>query len=177
MELAKTVEKYRRLYDEEVAMNRGKTKYDYKRKRHVTITPKCGFYSKAVREFYADMKDVSNDDPDFRRAIKVATRAFQGRAELRDPQHVLQKLLLKRGSTSSFENFEKKIPPTLFIYFQQKIQPPRLFHPPLLFSSGNLPATPIIPDSRVHLQLPMNSSVVCHPRLFRPQLSLINLRT
>ena len=51
LELAKTVEKYKRLY--------------YKRKRHVAITPKWGFYSNAVREFYADMEDVSNDNPDF----------------------------------------------------------------------------------------------------------------
>ena len=84
LELAKTVEKCKRQYDEEVEKNREKTKYDYKRKKHFAIKPKSGFYSKAVREFYADMKNVSNNDPDFQRAIKVATCAFEDIAELRD---------------------------------------------------------------------------------------------
>ena len=102
LELAKTVEKYWRLYDEEVEKNRWKTKYDYKRKRHVTITPKWGFYSKAEREFYADMKGVSNDDTDFRRAIKVATRAFQGITELRDPATCPAKTTVKKGEPVKF---------------------------------------------------------------------------
>ena len=31
------------------------------------------------------MKDVPNDHPDFQRPIKVATRAFENIADLRDP--------------------------------------------------------------------------------------------
>ena len=76
MELAKVVEKCKKQYDEEVEKNHGKTKHDNRRKWHVVVKPKWGFYSKAVREFYTDMKDVPNDHPDFQRAIKVATRAF-----------------------------------------------------------------------------------------------------
>ena len=41
------------------------------------------FYSKAVREFYTDMKDVPTDHPDFQRAIKVL--AFGNIANLRGP--------------------------------------------------------------------------------------------
>ena len=36
----KTVEKYKRQYDEEVEKNPGKTKYNYKRKKHVAIKSK-----------------------------------------------------------------------------------------------------------------------------------------
>ena len=65
--------------------NHGKTKYDCRRKRHVAVKPRWGFYSKIAREFYTDMKDVPNDHPDFQRAIKVATRVFENKANLRDP--------------------------------------------------------------------------------------------
>ena len=77
--LAKVVEKYKKQYDEEVEKDHGKTIYNYRRKRHVAVKPKWGFYLKAVREFYTDMKDVPNDHPDFQRAIKVATRAFENK--------------------------------------------------------------------------------------------------
>lgn len=80
----KTVEKYKMRYDEEVEKNREKAKYDRKRKKHFAIKPNWDFYLKAVQEFYADMKNVSNDDPDFQRTIKVAIRAFEDIAELRD---------------------------------------------------------------------------------------------
>ena len=85
LELAKVVYKYKKQYDKEVEKNHGKTKYDYRRKRQVAVKPKWDFYSKAVGEFYTDMKDVPNYHPDFLRAIKVATRAFENTADLRDP--------------------------------------------------------------------------------------------
>ena len=85
LELAKVVGKYKKEYDEEVEKNHGKTKYSYRRKRHVAVKPKWGFYSKAVWEFYTDVKDVPNDHPDFQRVIKVVTRAFENIADLRDP--------------------------------------------------------------------------------------------
>ena len=65
LELAKVVEKYKKQYDEEVEKKHGKTKYNNGRKRHVAVKPKWDFYSKTVREFYTDMKDVPNDHPDF----------------------------------------------------------------------------------------------------------------
>ena len=77
--LAKVVEKYKKQYDGEVEKDHGKTMYNYRRKRHVAVKHKWVFYSKAVREFYTDMKDVPNDHPDFHRAIKVATRAFENK--------------------------------------------------------------------------------------------------
>ena len=85
MDLAKTMEKYKGLYNEEVENNRGKTKYDERQKRHVVVRAKWGFHTEAVREFYADLKDALNVNPDFQQGIKVATRAFEGIAELRDP--------------------------------------------------------------------------------------------
>ena len=85
LELAKVLEKCKKQYDEEVEKNHGKTKCDNRRKRHVAVKPKQGFYSKAVRKFYTDMKDVPNDHPDFQRAIKLATRSFGNIADLRDP--------------------------------------------------------------------------------------------
>ena len=83
MKLAKVVEKYKKQCDEEVEKNHDeKTKCNYRRKRHVAVKPEC-FYSKAVREFYTDMKDVPTDHPDFQWAIKVL--AFGNIANLRGP--------------------------------------------------------------------------------------------
>ena len=48
LELAELVEKLKEEYDLEVEKNKGKTKYDYKRKRHVPINPSTGFIVKAV---------------------------------------------------------------------------------------------------------------------------------
>ena len=39
LELAKVVEKYKKQYDEEVEKNHGKTRYNYRRKRHVAVKP------------------------------------------------------------------------------------------------------------------------------------------
>ena len=52
LELAELVEKLKEEYDLEVEKNKGKTKYDYKRKHHVPIKPSTGFIAKAVRQFY-----------------------------------------------------------------------------------------------------------------------------
>ena len=51
-----------------------KTKYDYKRKRHVPIEPSAGSIAKAVRQFYGDLKNAKNSDAEFVRAVKLATR-------------------------------------------------------------------------------------------------------
>ena len=49
-------------------------------------------------EFYTDMKDVPNNHPDFQRAIKVAPRAFENVADLRDPAlHPLKKARVSGG--------------------------------------------------------------------------------
>ena len=42
-------------------------------------------YSKAVRTFYSDLADIPNDDPLFRRSIKLASHANSDLDDLRDP--------------------------------------------------------------------------------------------
>ena len=65
LELGELVEKFKKEYVAEVKRNEGKTKYDAKRKRHVSIKPSSGYVAKAVRSFYSDLADTSNDDPEF----------------------------------------------------------------------------------------------------------------
>lgn len=85
LQLAELVEKYKIEYDTEVENNRGKLKYDLKRKKYVPIRPTWGYISRAVREFYVDLKDCASNDPSFRKALKVATRAHNDLPLLRDP--------------------------------------------------------------------------------------------
>ena len=73
-ELGELVEKYKIKYDEEVASLRGKTKYDYRTKKHIQKKPKQGFLASAVREFYSDLSDVKHNDPNLANAIKLAKR-------------------------------------------------------------------------------------------------------
>ena len=40
LELAKVAEKYKKQCDEEIEKSHGKTKYDYRRKKHVAVKPK-----------------------------------------------------------------------------------------------------------------------------------------
>ena len=72
-------------YEAEVALNEGKTRYDNKRKKHVAIKPTGGYLAKAVREFYPDLAKVKNDDPNFCKAVKLATRCYNEIEQLRDP--------------------------------------------------------------------------------------------
>lgn len=76
-QLAELVAKRKEEYDAEVAANEGKTRYDSKRKKHVPIIPTGGYVAKAVREFYPDLEKVKNDDPDFDRALKLASRCYK----------------------------------------------------------------------------------------------------
>ena len=48
LELGELVEKCKEEYDAEGKRNKGKTKYDAKRKRHVPIKPSTGYVAKAV---------------------------------------------------------------------------------------------------------------------------------
>jgi len=63
-------------YDAEVAKNKGKTRYDNKRKRHMLIKPTTGYVAKAVGQFYSDKADVLNDDPAFEKATKLVSRSL-----------------------------------------------------------------------------------------------------
>ena len=63
-----------RKYDKEAKALQRKTHYDYKRKKHVPIKPKQGFFAAAVREFYSDLADVKHDDNNLSKALKFAKR-------------------------------------------------------------------------------------------------------
>ena len=56
-----------------------------RRKRHIPIKPSTGIIAKAVRKFYGDLKDVKNNDAEFVRAVKPATRSYNDIDSLRDP--------------------------------------------------------------------------------------------
>ena len=85
LQLAELVAKRKEEYDTEVALNKGKTRYDLKRKKHVLITPSGGFLAKAVREFYSELAHTRSDDPQFTKALKLASRCFNEIDQLRDP--------------------------------------------------------------------------------------------
>ena len=53
--LEELVEKLKKEYDEEVKTMDGKTRYDYKTKKHVPIKPKQDFSVAALRKFYTDL--------------------------------------------------------------------------------------------------------------------------
>ena len=91
LELAEFVEKMKEEYDLEVEKNKEKAKCDYKIKRHVPIKPSTGFTAKAVRQFYGDLKDAINNDAEFFRAVKLATRSYNEIDSLRDRHHAHQK--------------------------------------------------------------------------------------
>ena len=76
LQIAELVAEKKEEYDAEVAMNEGKTQYDNKRKKHVAMKPTEGYFAKAVREFYPDIAKVRNDDPNFCKAVKLATRYY-----------------------------------------------------------------------------------------------------
>ena len=82
----------------EVKKNKGKTKYDYKRKRHVPIKPSTGFIVKAARQFYGDFKDAKNNDAEFVRAVKLTTRSCNEIDSLRDPSSCTPKKARAQGA-------------------------------------------------------------------------------
>ena len=85
LQLAELVAEKKEEYDAEVALNEGKTRYDNKRKKHVTIKPTGVYLAKAVREFYPDLAKVINGDPNFCKAVKLATSCYNEIEQLRDP--------------------------------------------------------------------------------------------
>ena len=60
-------------------------RYDAKRKKHVQVQPSSGFITRAVREFYTDPAKAKNDDPEFCKAVKLASRCLNEIDQLRDP--------------------------------------------------------------------------------------------
>ena len=115
LELAELVEKTKEEYDLEVEKNKGKIKYDYKRKRHVPIEPSTGFIAKAVRQFYGDLKDAKNNDVDFVRAVKLASRSYNEIDSLRDPSSCPPKKVRAQGAGRKRKAPEVRI--SLFNWF------------------------------------------------------------
>ena len=79
------------------------------------------FLFESSREFHTDMKDVPNDHSDFQRAIKVATRAFENIANLRDPTSRPVKKALASGGGRKRKAPE--IRSTLFSWFVNVREP------------------------------------------------------
>ena len=46
------------------------------RKKHVPIKSTSGYIAKAVRHFYSDLADTSSDNPQFIKALKLASRSY-----------------------------------------------------------------------------------------------------
>ena len=84
LKLGEFVAKFKEEYDAEVKKN-WKTKYDAKRKRHIPIKPSTGYVDKAVRSFYVNLVDASNEDLQFEKAAKLVSRSYNDLERLRDP--------------------------------------------------------------------------------------------
>ena len=61
------------------------------KERHIPIKPSTGFVAKAVRSFYNDLFDACNDDPQFQKTAKLASRSYNDLESLRDPSCPLKK--------------------------------------------------------------------------------------
>lgn len=74
-EIAKVVQRCKEEYDSECS--KMKKKWDSKKKRWVESKPREGFYSKAVRSHFKNLKNVASSDPKLIKAIHVARRAYE----------------------------------------------------------------------------------------------------
>ena len=113
--LGELVAKFEDKFDAEVKKNEGKTKFDVKRKIHVAIKPSTGFTAKAVQHFYSDLAKASNDDLDFERAAKLASRCYNDLERLQDPSSCLPKKSRRTGVGRKVKAQEVTVP--LFNWF------------------------------------------------------------
>ena len=96
-------------YDLVVEKNKRKTKYDYKRKRHVPIKPSTWFIAKAVRQFSGDLKVAKNSDAEFVRAVNLATRSYNKIDSLRDSSSCPPKKARTQGASRKRKASEVRI--------------------------------------------------------------------
>ena len=75
IELAKVVSAHKEIYDKEVSKNN--KRFDPKKRRWVTVRPTDGCFSKAVREFFRNLKDVPHNDRKFINAVAFARRCYE----------------------------------------------------------------------------------------------------
>ena len=76
-QLGELISNHKEKYDKELKELKGKTRYDYKRKKHVPMKPKQGFIAAAVRQFYTDLSKVKHDNPNLVKALKLAKRCYE----------------------------------------------------------------------------------------------------
>ena len=50
--------------------------YKNKLKQHIAKTPKEGFTSKSIRKYYSDLRDLSRENPTFKKAREMTERYF-----------------------------------------------------------------------------------------------------
>ena len=77
--------------------------------------PSTGFIAKAVRQFYGDLKDAKNNDVDFVRAVKLASRSYNEIDSLRDPSSCPPKKVRAQGAGRKRKAPEVRI--SLFNWF------------------------------------------------------------
>ena len=73
--LAKLVDKFKMEFDE--YMKNPKKEQNTKTKKWHVVRPTDGYYSKAIRLFYSDIKDLLSSNKRFRQAYDVALRAYK----------------------------------------------------------------------------------------------------
>ena len=56
--LGQLCQRYKNQYEKQVTNDRNKVTYNSKKRKHTEINPKEGWVSRAVREFYPDLKDL-----------------------------------------------------------------------------------------------------------------------
>ena len=61
-ELGNLIKKYKEQYDSLVEENKDKVNYDRQLRQHRKVLPRDGFITKAVREYYDDLKVVKADN-------------------------------------------------------------------------------------------------------------------
>ena len=76
-ELGAKVKEFKQQYLSELEALKGKTHYDYKRKRHVPDQPKQGYVTAAVRSFYSNLKNSKSDSQEMKNACKLAKRCYE----------------------------------------------------------------------------------------------------
>ena len=78
--LAEVVEKYKSLYDEEVAEKaKLKKQWDPKRKLFVQPTVQWGYLTRSVKEVFPYLQPLSSNDDRVLKAVAVARRAYESR--------------------------------------------------------------------------------------------------
>ena len=76
-ELGAKVKELKEQYLSELEALKGKTHYDYKRKRHVSDQPKQGYVTAAVQSFYSDLKNSKSDSQEMKNVCKLAKRCYE----------------------------------------------------------------------------------------------------